>query len=110
MYTVILWGPIFFGVVVGWITYRTLRRSATSGVSDLATVIGAVGGAAVTGLFAKEAFDFYCLGLFGGFFAYLLVAEFFIKGKDPTSSWMGSNNETTTRKAVSDPGIGRPKG
>src|SRR5207248_1563475 len=45
-------GALCFGVVIGWITYRTLRRSSeTVALSDIATVVGAVGGAAVTGLF-----------------------------------------------------------
>jgi hypothetical protein len=69
-------GAICFGFVVGWVTYRTLRRSNVSGLSDLATVIGAVGGAAVTGLFSKEsgAFGSYCVGLAVGFFLYFVVS------------------------------------
>jgi hypothetical protein len=69
-------GAFAFGVVVGWVTYRTLRRSQVSGLSDIATVIGAVGGAAVTALFpiATGAFGAYCIGLAIGFFAYLRVA------------------------------------
>jgi uncharacterized membrane protein YeaQ/YmgE (transglycosylase-associated protein family) len=69
-------GAICFGIVIGWVTYRTLRRSPTTGLSDIATVIGAVAGAAITGIWKPGAnsFNGYCLGLFIGFFAYFIVA------------------------------------
>jgi hypothetical protein len=35
-------GAICFGLVIGWITYRTLRRAAGAvGLTDLATVLAA---------------------------------------------------------------------
>lgn len=67
-------GAFAFGLVIGWVTYRTVRRSSGgSSISDIGAVIGAVGGAAVSGLFPREtgAFGFYCLGLALGFFGYL---------------------------------------
>lgn len=69
-------GALAFGVVIGWVTYRTLRNSEVGGLADIATVIGAVGGAAVTALFPTEtgAFGAYCIGLAIGFFAYLRTA------------------------------------
>ena len=72
-------GAICFGVVIGWITYRTLHlRKDDVGLSDIATVIGAVGGAAVTGLFKSEnLFAAYCIGLAAGFFLFLIVANLF---------------------------------
>ena|SRR5271165_1360696 len=87
-------GALFFGFVVGWVTYRTLRRSQTAGISDIASVIGAVGGAAVTGLFSKEsgAFGTYCIGLAVGFFLYLITALFVANqaGKsDSANEWLG---------------------
>ena len=74
-------GAWFFGLVIGWITYRTLRRSSeTVAISDIATVIGAVGGAAVTGLFNKgHLFAWYSIGLAIGFFAYLIPAITILK-------------------------------
>ena len=70
------WGALCFGLVVGWVTYRTMRRTKPTGLSDISTVIGAVGGAAVISLFPKEtgAFNAYCIGLAIGFFGYLIVA------------------------------------
>jgi uncharacterized membrane protein YeaQ/YmgE (transglycosylase-associated protein family) len=77
-------GAVCFGVVIGWITYRTLRRSKeTVAVSDIATVVGAVGGAAVTALFDQpKLFGWYSVGLAAGFFLYLLLAVTFLRDTD----------------------------
>ena len=78
-----------FGVVMGWITYRTLRRREGAALmSDMATVIGAIGGAAITALFkSPDLFGIYCIGLFVGFFAYFIVG---LRLKDAdTAKWMG---------------------
>ncbi len=83
-----------FGLVVGWVTYRTLRRKeGTTQLSDLATVIAAIGGAAVTKLFDNpNLFGWYCIGLAVGFFLYFIIAVI-VTGKDeqatPVSQWMG---------------------
>lgn len=68
-------GAVCFGVVVGWITYRTLaRRAKNVSLSDIATVIGATGGGAVVGLFNdKVLFGWYSIGLAAGFFLYLII-------------------------------------
>ena len=82
-------GALLFGVVIGWITYRTLRRSKESvALSDIATVIGAVGGAAVIALFNSPAlFAWYSIGLFIGFIAYLIAGVTILKDTD----WLGSD-------------------
>jgi hypothetical protein len=83
-------GALCFGLVVGWITYRTLRRKeALSGLSDISTVIAAIGGAAVTALFKSEAlFSIYSIGLAIGFFLYFVVS-LVVFGKESTKGWMG---------------------
>lgn len=83
-------GALCFGIVVGWVTYRTLRRQGeTVALSNIASVIGAVGGAAVTSLFAsKELFGWYCIGLFAGFFLYMILGHTAFKD----SPWLGSGN------------------
>ena len=80
-------GAFCFGIVIGWITYRTLRRTPTTGLNDIATVIGAVGGATVTALFKQGTGDFgaYCIGLIIGFFCYLKIAA-----RKGAPDWMGS--------------------
>ena len=79
-------GALCFGVVMGWVTYRTLRRVQSSGLTDLATVIGAVAGAAITAIWkpGTNAFGAYCIGLALGFFAYLLFAV-----RKGSPDWMG---------------------
>lgn len=72
-----VWGAFAFGVVLGWFTYFTNRyRKGEVQFSDLATLIGVIGGGAVTALFgdAKTTlFGAYGIGLAVGFFAYFLV-------------------------------------
>jgi uncharacterized membrane protein YeaQ/YmgE (transglycosylase-associated protein family) len=86
-------GAIIFGLVIGWITYRTLRRrEGAVGLSDIATVIGAVGGAAVIDLFGTpDTFGWYAVGLGIGFFGYLGLA-LLLEGKKVTA-WMGVNDD-----------------
>jgi hypothetical protein len=69
-------GPLCFGAVVGWITYRTLRRKTeATALSDISAVIAAVGGGAVVAIFKGEAlFGWYSVGLAVGFFLYFLIA------------------------------------
>jgi uncharacterized membrane protein YeaQ/YmgE (transglycosylase-associated protein family) len=101
------WGALCFGLVVGWITYRTMRRTQTSGLSDIATVIGAVGGAAVLSLFPakSDGFGTYSIGLAIGFFAYLIVAGVVeVKAAKnsalkPINKWLGSEPDETTPTA-----------
>jgi uncharacterized membrane protein YeaQ/YmgE (transglycosylase-associated protein family) len=83
-------GTFVFGLVVGWITYRTLRRrEGAAALSDISSVIGAVGGGAVTALFKSEdLFGLYALGLGIGFFLYLIVSMS-VYGKESSKIWMG---------------------
>lgn len=84
-------GAWCFGAVVGWITYRTLRRREGSAqLSDIATVIGVLGGAAVTALFKlPDLFGVYCIGVFIGFFAYFIVG-LVVTDEQSVSKWMGN--------------------
>ena len=82
-------GAFGFGLVVGLVTHRTLRRTTRGGIGDLMAVIGVVGGSAAFAQLPVNtgAFGVYCSGLALGFFGYLWVAW-----KNPTSSvadWMG---------------------
>jgi hypothetical protein len=84
-------GALLFGIVVGWVAYRTLRRSSGSAISDIATVLGAVGGASVTGLFPAKTdlFASYCFGLTAGFFGYLITAIILSPKGQAVSEWLG---------------------
>jgi len=83
-------GALAFGLVVGWVTYRTLRRSGeTVALSNIATVIGAVGGAAVTALFdTKILFAWYSIGLFIGFALYLILGNTLFRNV----GWLGDGS------------------
>src|SRR5262249_45008915 len=62
-------GAACFGIAVGYITYRTLvRTTEKAAISDLGAVVSAIGGAAVTGLFAPRGilFAWYSIGLLAG--------------------------------------------
>jgi hypothetical protein len=71
------WGAFAFGVVLGWFLYYTNRyRKADVSLADLATLVGVIGGGAITSLFGEskgELFGAYGLGLATGFFAYFLT-------------------------------------
>jgi hypothetical protein len=76
--------------VVGWVVYRTLRRKeGSAALSDIATVIGAIGGGAVTALFKNaDLFGAYSIGLAIGFFLYFLIG-LAVSGKESAKGWMG---------------------
>ena len=83
-------GAWCFGAVMGWITYRTLRRKeGAAALSDISGVIGALGGAAIMAIFkTDELFSVYCIGLFVGFFGYFVIS---LRLKDESvTKWMGS--------------------
>ncbi len=62
-------GTVFFGLVIGWISYRTLRLTAgTNLLSAIAIIIAIVGGAAIITLLKDEVmFGWYAIGLVIGF-------------------------------------------
>jgi hypothetical protein len=88
--TISLVGAGCFGLVIGWITYRTLRRrEGAAQLSDIATVIGAVGGGAITTLFDSDrVFGWYAVGLAAGFFGYFVIG-LVVSGRKSASQWMG---------------------
>jgi NhaP-type Na+/H+ or K+/H+ antiporter len=89
-------GAVCFGVVIGWITYRTLRHVDKTSISDLASVVGAVGGATVLAIFKRgDSFGWYAIGLAAGFFAYLALNLIFDFGG--TTKWMGGEDSPSGR-------------
>ena len=91
-------GAILFGGIIGWVTYRSLRREGEgASISDIASVISAVGGTTVTGLWSNyadkpNAFSWYLIGLFLGFFIFYLVSLFVGNGR--TELLMGKEEDT----------------
>ena len=74
--TLQLLGAGGFGFVIGWYLYYVNRyRKADVKLSDLVTLIGALGGGAVLALFPArtDLFGAYGIGLFVGFLSYFLT-------------------------------------
>jgi hypothetical protein len=73
----VLIGAGAFGVLIGWYVYYVNRyRKGDVQLSDITTLIGVIGGGSILTLFegAKtEMFGAYGVGLFVGFFAYLIL-------------------------------------
>jgi hypothetical protein len=70
-----LLGAAAFGALIGWYVYYINRyRKSDVQFSDLTTIIGILGGAAVLNLFpsATPLFGAYGIGLFVGFFGYFV--------------------------------------
>ena len=85
--TIDVFGTLCFGLVIGWVTYRTLRRQREAvAISNIASVIAAIGGGAVVTLFkTPELLGWYSVGLAVGFFGYLFFGLVIF----PKSDWLG---------------------
>src|SRR5262245_21722853 len=80
-----------FGAVVGWYVYYINRyRKDDVQLSDIVTLIGDVGGAAVLALFPEKTdlFGAYGIGLAAGFFMYFFILIVLVnKAPGFNSSW-----------------------
>jgi len=101
-------GAVCFGVTVGYVTYRTLvRTTEKTAIGDLATVIGAIGGAAVTAIFdpkRTDLFAWYSIGLLVG-----LVLFFFgflwLNGKQELAKVMSAPDRGLDREPAGGPRV-----
>jgi hypothetical protein len=124
--TVQLWGAAFFGALIGWYVYFLNRyRTGDVQISDIATLLGVVGGGAILTLFPAKSdlFGAYGIGLFGGFFLYfmtlvLMVAkspnftvDWFLDGRRmaPTDKEVVPPGTATTIRAMGTTGAGGPQ-
>ena len=120
--TLIQWGAFSFGLILGWFLYFINRyRTGDVQFSDIATVIGAVGGAAVLSLFpaGTELFGAYGIGLAVGFFLYFIVllglvsksenfnADWFLDGrrKNPPPDWGYASQQQPRPPMAPPPGL-----
>jgi hypothetical protein len=87
------WGALAFGLVIGWFTYFVNRhRTDAVSIADVASVIGALGGGAILGLFPARSvlFGAYGIGLAIGFFGYFLLLVVMVvsqRGRGWTFEW-----------------------
>jgi hypothetical protein len=76
-------GATCFGVVLGYVTYRTLVRKSSAAISDIAAVGAAVGGGVVSQINhgSADSFGWYSIGLLIGF-AVFLILRFLLERDD----------------------------
>jgi uncharacterized membrane protein YeaQ/YmgE (transglycosylase-associated protein family) len=76
----VAWGSICFGMVIGWITYYTMRKNTKPRtLADITVIISALVGPAVLAVFPapiedtkQTMFGYYGIGLATGFFLYYI--------------------------------------
>jgi hypothetical protein len=101
----IIVGALVFGLVVGFITYRTLIRTTdNAAVTDLAAVISAIGGGAVTTLYdpSSTAFAWYAIGLALGMLVFF-VAYWRLNGRAALAKVMSGETTVLTPRAPTRP-------
>ena len=94
-------GSLIFGIVVGYITYRTLARTTDkAAVSDLSAVIAAIGGGAVVKLYSPNShlFAWYAIGIAGGMIIFFIVF-WAMNGKDDAAHVMLAKPSADARPA-----------
>jgi hypothetical protein len=111
------------GFVIGWYVYYINRyRRSDVQISDLLTLIGAIGGGATTALFPAKTdlFGAYGIGLFAGFFSYFVVliilvristnfnADWFLDGrrKKPVDPYVIPDGTAPSMRALGGDGHG----
>lgn len=92
--TISEYGSLGFGTVIGWYVYYINRyRKSDVQISDITTLIGAIGGAAIMVLFkgsgtGGELFGAYGVGLAIGFFSYYLALVILVaRSQNFDSDW-----------------------
>ena len=89
--TLQLLGAGGIGVIIGWHVYYINRyRKGDVQLTDLVTLLGILGGGAITALFPArtDLFGAYGIGLFGGFFTYFIFLIIWVKiSKKFDSDW-----------------------
>jgi hypothetical protein len=132
--TLQLIGAGCFGTILGWYLYFINRyRTGPVDFGDIITILGAIGGAAVTALFraGTDLFGAYGIGLALGFFGYYIIlstmvgrsenfdSDYFLDGrrKRPLEPWYipeewrkaaGSGMGESLRSGTSAPAAPRP--
>jgi len=111
--TIQMLGAGGFGAVVGWYIYYINRyRTDRVQLSDIVTLIGAIGGAAILAIFPAKTdlFGAYGIGLAGGFFLYFCFLLMFVGASRPDFSWTwfldGRKRDADGKIVVPEPGKG----
>lgn len=89
-------GMVCFGVMIGFITYRTLvRTTENASINDLTAVIAAIGGGAVTAIVRPltNLFGWYAIGLLAGFVLYGALFAWLNRSTGEFAKVMGQSRE-----------------
>jgi hypothetical protein len=113
--TVQLVGAAALGVIIGWYVYYVNRyRKGEVQFSDLTTLIGIIGGGGATQIIGDtatnkaEMFGAYGIGLFIGFFGYLIVLMVLVRMSDNfNSDWFLDGRRKDPTGGYSIPGEAR---
>jgi len=71
-----IFGAASFGLVIGWSTSLAILKAPKFGLTQLAALIAAIGGGAVTALFkAPDLFGAYSIGLALAFFSHRILSH-----------------------------------
>ena len=103
-------GAFAFGLVLGWYLYFLNRYRKEVSLTDLTTVVGAVGGGAVIALFPAKTdlFGAYGIGLAVGFFAYFVVLALMVWRSDNFSLDYLIDGRRKLPDGTVGPGVDRP--
>ncbi len=101
-----------FGLIIGWYVYMINRyRKGDVQLSDLVTLIGAIGGTAVLALFpaGSSLFGAYGIGLAVGFFLYFLVLIILVaKSPNFNVDWFLDGRRRLPNGTIYVPEVGTP--
>lgn len=112
--TIQLIGAGAFGALIGWYVYYVNRhRKSDVQIGDVTTILGVVGGGAVTALFPgkTDLFGAYGIGLAIGFFSYFIVLLYLVaQSKSFDSDWFldGRRKDADGTMIIPGDGGGRP--
>lgn len=101
-----------FGALIGWYLYYVNRqRKSDVQLGDLTTVLGIVGGGAVTALFEAKSvlFGAYGIGLALGFFSYLIVLVYLVaRSENFDADWFLDGRRKSPMPPYAYAGDGKP--
>jgi hypothetical protein len=96
-------GAVCFGIVVGFITYRTLVFKEGASIGDISAVVGAVGGGVVavwSDQGGSDSFAWYSIGLLAGVLLYYLHTS--LRGTEEHKRKLGGTPSGTGLPAPED--------
>lgn len=113
------YGSIGFGMVIGWVTYYTMRKNTKERtLADITVIISALIGPAVLAVFPapvaetkQTMFGYYGIGLAIGFFLYYIIFVLLLwKAPKKVLNAMFNPQGLDTGGAMEDTGVSKEEG